>query len=362
MPATLSDIAKYSGVSVATASLALNNKPVNDKTKQKVLHAAQRLGYQPSAMARGLRTRKTQTLGLTLCHTNLELMESIVKTAQLQNYHIITQTFEYNNPKNEQAAYETLLSGRVDGVIMWPSETGLDYARITEQFRQRNIPLVFVDRHLAGIHVPAFAFDNKRGSKMAWMHLKSLGYDPIVYLDFDVDFSSILDRREGVKDAHLATGTRWNDELNMKAIKYECLDQQVIHQALKTASNGGAILAAADHIAFAVLRQAWNAKIKIPQDMAVIGFEDTQIWLNERIGWTTCPPLSNIRMRFNEVGRQATEHLIDMIKNEKSSGEGPSEVQYIDPLLIVRESCGGKAGIYGLNEKDEMVFIEDEEY
>jgi LacI family transcriptional regulator len=363
MAATLREIANYSGVSIATASMALNNKPVNEKTRIRVIGAAKRLGYRPSALARGLRTNKTYTLGLTMCSPNLELISAIVKTAQDRNYHIITQIFTQYDLKEEVAAFESLLMRRVDGVLVWPTEDGLDYSSQIEKFRQQEIPVVMVDRHIAGIKVHSFLLDNRRGAMMGWKHLWSLGRKPIVYLDFDCEYSSILSRRQGVTDGHLATGTKWDDKFHLKVLGREGLNQALIRQAIEAAKGGGAIFAAADHIAFAVIRLARKMKIAIPDDLALIGFEDIVIWLNERVGWTTSPPLSTVRMNFGEVGQRATNFLIDLLddKIDTTSEEYRDKVCLVEPQLVVRESCGGQPGIYGPDEVGNKRFLGSEE-
>jgi LacI family transcriptional regulator len=366
MAATLKEIAQLCGVSVATASQALNNKPVNAHTRKRVFEAASRLGYQPSVLARGLRTNKTFTLGLTLGYPNLELIDSVVRTAQKAGYHVITQSFPQEamdyDEKLERQAYQDLLLRRVDGVIMWPSERVTDYFQIVDDFHRHNIPVVVVDRKLAGVNVPTVMFDNRRGARLAWLHLNRLGRDPIVYLDFTEDYSSLIARREGIRDAHLATGVRWNDANYVRVLGRNGLDTDKMRLALDHARNGGAILAGADHIAFAVLRLAAQMNIRIPEEMALVGFEDVVIWLKERVGWTTSPPLSTVRMRFEQVGRDATELLLSMIDHKNEMLPHSEETHFIEPQLVLRKSCGGCPGIYTFADDETSVLLEQEQF
>lgn len=365
MAATLKEVAQFCGVSIATASHAMNNKLASAKTRQRVLEAADRLGYQPSSIARGLQSKKTFTLGITLGYPNLEFIDSVVRTVQKKGYHVITQSFpedEINyDEKLERQAYHDLLLRRVDGVIIWPSERINDYFQIIEDFNRNSIPVVIVDRQLPGIPAPTVMFDHRRGAKLAWLHLHKLGRNPIVYLDLGNEQSSLIARREGVRDAHLTAGVRWNDANYIRVLGRDGLDTEKISAALNYAHNGGAILAAADHIAFAVLRLATKMNIRIPDETALMGFEDVVIWLKERVGWSTSPPLSTVRMSFEKVGQQATELLLEMIstKNEVSR---PSEVHLIKPLLVVRKSCGGTPGVYEFDANDNPKLVELEQF
>lgn len=366
MSVTLKDIADYSGVSVATASLALNNKPVSPITRRKVLAAAQKLGYRPSTLARGLRTRASMTIGLAMGYPHLELMNSIFCTAQARGYQVITQPFPQQgiayDPNLELKAYACLMDRRVDGVIIWPSEAEVNYAAIMADFHRHGIPVVVVDRVLPGMNVPSFLCDNRTGSRMAWQHLYNLKRSPIIYLDHVQDCSSIRLRREGIRDAHLKNGVRWQDENLLPVVNTAGIDLDIIRKALEKAQKGGAILAATDHIAYSVLRTARQMNIRIPEDVAVLGFEDVIIWLDERVGWTTSPPLSTIRMRFDQVGAKATNHLLDILLQESPRSDmGGDKVVLVEPRLVVRNSCGGAAGIYRWQDH-QIQYMEKEKY
>lgn len=364
MAATLREIAKLSGVSIATVSQALNSKPVNEKTRLQVLKAAKQLRYRPNILARGLRLQKTYTLGFTVGALNMELLNNIVWAARDRGYQIVCQSFPQFDVEEERKVHANLLVHRVDGVLIWPSENGLDYSAIIQDYHQHNIPVVVVDKCIPGLKAPSYLFDNRRGAKMAWSHLWSLRHQPVIYLDFEDDFSSIQMRREGVRDALLNAGIRWKDEYHVAVLSKEGLNNKLIRHILESIKKtGGAIFAAADHIALGVIREAHKVGIAIPKEVALVGFEDVIVWLNERVGWTTSPPLSTIRMDFGQVGRNATDFLIDFIEQRGgSSDDFPREkVHLIEPKLVVRESCGGKPGVYGLDENDEPYWIDNEE-
>ena len=317
MKPTLKTVAQYTGVSLATASLALNNKSVVRKeTREKVLMAAQELGYHPSTLARGLRLQRTNIIGFLVCYPNLELLQAINSAAQERGFHVITQTFSAYNINEEASALGKLVSRHIDGLVMWPTEYGLDYSKHIEEFRRRNIPVVLVDRTLRNINVPSFHCDNRKGAEMAWIHLHKLGRDPIIYLDMEEDFDSILARREGITEAHFKCQARIRPENHIKVLKKNKVNQGAIKEAIERAKKGGAIFCTADHIAFSVIRQARSMNISIPDDFALVGFEDVMIWLDERVGWSTCPPLSTIRMNFHNIGIEATNYLLDKIEKK----------------------------------------------
>jgi LacI family transcriptional regulator len=223
-----------------------------------------------------------------------------------------------------------------------------------------------VDRDISGIRVPSFCFDNRRGMKLAWLHLWNLGRKPIVYVDFKKDVSTVQARREGIRDAHLEAGLRWDDKFHVKALGTldgTGLNQELIRQALEIAKGGGAILTATDLIAFAIIRMNLKLKIAMPEEVALVGFEDEVMLLKERVGWITSPPLTTVRMHFDQIGSRATEFLLDFMEKPKDTRNlsDNNKVFLIEPQLVVRESCGGQPGIYGFDKNNKICFLGEED-
>ena len=356
MAVGLKEVAALSRVSVSTASAALRGSAVNKKTKQRILKVASQLGYQPCGLARGLRLRKTNTIGLALPWTNVELMDGVLNTAGAQGYQVITEVYPEYDHQNEERVYQNLLGNRVDGAVILPADRGLNYSRVIERFRQHQIPIVSLEKVLSDMHVPSFGLDQARGAKLAWQHLIQLGRSPILFFGYVRKTTWELAKLTGVKEAQNAAGIPWREESMVEVIGPEGMNFSRIEKALAGARQGGAIFAASDHIALATIRVAHKMGIDIPKEVALVGFGDQLIGHGFRVCANTAPTISAIRSQHRDVARRATEYLLNMLDVEGSTKDQvlADYADLIDPRLVVRESCGGRPGVYGLDAQDRI--------
>ena len=376
MTVTLREVAKLSGVSVSTASAALRGAPVAERTKQHVRKVADRLGYQACELARGLRLRRTRTIGLALPWTNVEIIDSVLTVAASRGYQVLTEVYpEYSSDK-EGKVYQSLLGSRVDGVIALPGERGLNYSRVIERFRQHDAPIVVLEKSMADMHVPSFLFDHMRGAMMAWRHLLDLRRHPIVFLGYAEKTAREISKLAGMKEAHSRAGIPWQEDSVQAAMKPDGINWKVIEESLVQVRHGGGIFAASDNIALATIRVANRLGITIPRDVALVGFGDQLLGYGFRMCANTAPTVSAIRTQYGHVSRRAASFLLNLIEKkdnkevgkkngEQSAGEVDSSDQYVDltePQLVVRQSCGGEPGVYHLDSGGRMYLhsVEDE--
>ena len=369
MAVTLREVARLSGVSVSTASAALRGAPVAVRTKKHVQSVAERLGYQACELARGLRLKRTRTIGLAIPWTNVEIIDSVLNVAASRGYQVMIEVFspEYCAEKEEKV-YQSLLGNRVDGVIALPADRGLNYSRVIERFRQHNTPIVVLEKSMSDMHVPSFLFDHMRGAMMGWQHLSGLGRSPILFLGYADKTSWELSKLAGMKEAQNLAGIPWQEGSVRSAMDSDGMNLAVIEESLMEVRRGGAIFAASDHIALATIRVANRLGIAIPQDVALVGFGDQLLGYGFRMCASTAPTVSVVRTQYGHVSKRAASFLLDLIEKEDDKKGGNEDVeegsdgvdssdQYVDltePQLVVRESCGGEPGIYHLDGNGRM--------
>lgn len=211
---TLHDIARESGVSFNTVSRALNDKPdINEQTRRQVLEVAKRLDYRPNQLARGLRQRRTATIGVVIADLAnpffAEVVEGIERALALKGYSIIlANTAE--DAAREQEAVRTLVERRVDGILIAPTQRDdLALGYLT----RRGVPHCLLARFFAGTAAQAVINDDREGSRLAVAHLLARGHRRILHLNGPHYNSSARLRLEGYRLAHVEAGCPVDEDL-----------------------------------------------------------------------------------------------------------------------------------------------------
>ncbi|WP_018133516.1 LacI family DNA-binding transcriptional regulator [Effusibacillus pohliae] len=328
--ATIKDVAKLAGVAVSTASYALNNSGlVSSDTRKKVLDAARRLNYQPSGIARDLKSNKTNTVGLILPDLSgpfySELIKGIQDVTIANGYDLIAVSSI--GGKNSTAA-KFLKEKRADGVIILASN--IDENLISDAAR-KDMPVVLLDKRIEAEYVLNIQVDNEGGAYKAVEHLVSLGRNEIAYLSGPSNSFDNSKRFEGYKKAlrdhgipfsgHLLYQGNFTKEGGNHAAKLMLLQNRLPE----------AIFAANDEMAIGAMEVLKQAGINIGQEIAIVGFDDIQ--LAEYVQ----PPLTTIRQPMREMGSLAAQQIFRAL-----NGDFSSNFILLETELIIRESCGGK--------------------
>lgn len=334
---TRNDVARLAGVSSATVSYVMNNgpRPVSPETRQKVMQAIKELGYQPNAVARNLRRRKTNTLGLIIPDTSntyfAEVAQGIESVAYEKDFTLI---FCHSNYDLERELHyvKHLYTERAMGVILIPATSSLEPVN---RLLDYNIPTIILDRYAEGIQVPSVVAKNFEGGFLATQHLIALGHTRIGCIAREVELTHSQERVRGYLEAMQQAGLfhdrRWiapgghRMENGKNAINY----------LLGLDTPPTAVFAYNDIMAIGALRALHEHGLQVPLDFSVVGFDD----ITEAS--FTCPALTTIRQAKFEMGRHGVELLLHLISG--GTAETIDQVPPLEVQLIERESTGPAA-------------------
>lgn len=330
---TIHDIAKELNIDSSTVSRALSNNPrVKQKTKDKILEKANEMGYQRNLLASSLRNNKTNTIGVIVPRISRHFFSSAIagieETAYEAGYNvIICQSLEQLN--REQKIANTLSANRVDGVLISISmeTTDSDYLKI---FKKNGTPLVFFDRH---IDIPGNSnviIDDFQGGFDATEHLLLQGCKKIAHFSGPQELEIYKNRFKGYQSAL----EKHNIELdNNLVIPSKLMEIDGIESAKKLLSKRtpiDGIFSSNDTAAISALQYLKGEGIKIPEDIAIVGFS------NEPISSVIEPSLTTIDQPGFEMGKIATNLLLAQINNK--SNTIVAETILLKPVLIQRNS------------------------
>jgi len=340
MTATIYDLAREAGVGIATVSRCLNNHPaVARDTRRRVLAIARRLHYQPHANAQRLASSRTNTFAAIIpFFTNyffVQILQGIQDRALELGLDIVLHGVTEPTHADEALA-RSLQRGRVDGVLYFSMPIPETYA---PRIRQRRLPIVLVDGYhpwFDSIHV-----ENRRGAFLATEHLLGLGHRHVALISGRPSARPSLERLAGYRDALRAHGIPF-DRSRVFVPHSTRLDgfaeeagRETMRQLLQSRRGGDpitAVLVASDIQAIGALEEAHRAGIRVPEDLAMLGFDD--IDLARHLG------LSTMRQPLLEMGVLALNQLHRRISDPTLP---PSVVSFV-PELVVRRTCGGRAG------------------
>lgn len=322
--ATIRDVARLAEVSVASASRAMNGHgSVTPETREKVLTAARLLRFVPHSGARSLSTRRTDTVGLVLPDLYgeffSELIRGVDQAARSRGLHLLVSNS--HGDAEEAVLAMRSMRGRVDGLlVMSPHVDGVALADNIDD----GLPIVLMNTDAAGDRFPAFRVDNFGGAHAVTRHLIEIGRRRIAHIAGPAENYEARERRRGY-DAALAGA---QTPMVIEGDFTEESGQRATLELVTGSIKPDAIFAANDMMAVGCLLALREAGLRVPEDIAVAGFDD--IPLARLID----PPLTTARIRISELGRSALEHLARSI--EGSEDEATFETAH--PELIVRGS------------------------
>ncbi len=336
MSVTIYDLAREAGVGIGTVSRCLNNHPsVSAETRAKVLAVARRLNYQPHPHAQRLASRKTNTFSAIIPYfTNyffVQVLQGIQDKASELGFDIVL--YGVNHPS--QAEYylrRSLQRGRVDGVLYFSMSLPESYSA---KFKQMELPLVMVDN--SHPEFDSIRVKNLEGAMEATRHLLSLGHREIAMINGSLQTHPGRERLEGYRTALSDHGVRFSEErLFISTVaKQDGFSREGGREAMKRlldARVGGtgitAAFVASDIQALGALEVAREHGVRIPEDIAIVGFDDIE--LAQYGGLTT------MRQPMHEMGVLAVSKLMSRIKEPNA----PPTLTTFLPDLIIRESCG----------------------
>jgi len=329
---TIKDVARQAGVSVGTASQALRGSPaVREATRRRVLVVAKRLRYQPSALARGLVTRRTHTVGLLISDIAnpffIRAVRAVEDVAQENGYNVILCNTD-EDPAKETQYLRVLMEKRVDGIIL--ATTGAS-RRAVREIRWRRIPLVLFDRELPGVATNVVKVDGILGGRLATQHLLDLGHRRIGIIHGPRDRSTGAERLEGYLAALRVANVRPAAELIHEGNFKQDSGHRLTRALLEMSRPPTALFCTNNLMTVGALRALREANVRIPDDLSLVGYDDMEWWT------LTHPPLTTVGQPVYDLGREAMRLLLMQIGQEKV--RRPQRV-VLKPELILRDSCG----------------------
>jgi LacI family transcriptional regulator len=331
---TISDVAQLAGVHRSTAARALSPSAsgmLKPETVTRVARAAERLGYSTNTLARGLRTSRSQTVGVLLPDLNNPLFPPIVRgieDALLPRGYTALIASTDNDAERERIYFHALLSRQVDGFII---ATARDQDCVLDEAGARGIAVVLVNRTDTARGFPMVTGDDREGVRAAVRHLADLGHRRIVHLAGPDGVSSATTRRSAFREtiADLAIPAEDAPVLPCSAFT-EDAGRSAAEQILARSPRPTAIFAANDLIALGALRAIRAHGLSCPQDISVVGFNDM------RFADAFDPPLTTVHVPHQLMGAEAGRLLLDQLGLPEPVGKS-----ILLPLtLAVRASTG----------------------
>jgi len=337
-PVTIKDIGKALGLSTSTVSRALRGSyEISSETKKQVLEYAEKVNYRPNPIALSLKERRSSSIGVVVCEiaNNFfsQTINGIESIAYNRGYHVIISQ-SHESYEREVVNVDHLASRSVDGLLVSLSSETTDVSHFIK-LHEKGLPIVFFDRVTNEIVTHKVIADNYKAAYDATVHLVNKGYKRIAHITSAPFLSITKERLEGYKNALLENGLPFNEQY----VKY-CSHGGMIVEEIEAALNNllkikqkpNALITAGDRITVGGLKAIKNIGLKIPDDIAVVGFT------NSNIPELMSPTLTTIRMPAFEMGRVATELLIQMIESKKAITE--FETRVLQTEFTIRESSG----------------------
>lgn len=328
MPATIVDVARRAGVSIATVSRVIHHSLlVNETTRARVQQAIAELNYAPNAVARGLVTRRTQAIGLVI--TSMAdpffppLVDGVEEEALNHGFSVLLCTSN-NDPAREMALVRLLKERRVDAIIVAASRVGSLYH---EHLQEIKVPLVLINNEQSGAYTHTIGSDDVAGGRLATSYLIGLGHRRIAYLHGPLSKQSNHDRFRGYEAALHENGLAPAAGLTVSGDGLAEGAQRAMAMLLRREPPPTAVVCFNDLTAIGALRAVHAAGLAVPASMSVIGYDD--IYLAAYIE----PPLTTIAQETRELGQRALAMALDLLAGR----ETPSVL--LPPRLVERMSC-----------------------
>jgi len=330
---TLENIGELVGVSVTTVSRVLNGHSkkyrISDGTREKVQHAARELGYLPDQLARALRTRRTNTIGLVIPDISNPFFSTIARNIEIQARKNGTSIILSDSQEDTQLEIESLRllqSRKVDGLIICPVGEECEHLKSIQHSGQ---PMVIIDRYFPDLECAYVVSDNYQGTMDAMSYLFDMNHKSIGFIQGRVNTSVNMDRIRGYRDAHL----KYQITLDESLIVGDSFGKRNGYIGTKLLLNKKprptAIFAASNLISLGAMTAVQEEGLRIPEDISLISFDD------QPYSEYLATPMTTVSQQTSEAGEIAFRLLQTQIKGE---GEHSKEGIVLPTELVYRKS------------------------
>jgi LacI family transcriptional regulator, repressor for deo operon, udp, cdd, tsx, nupC, and nupG len=328
----IKDVAKLANVSTATVSRVLRNAGnVKEETRKRVLEAIEKLHYQPNVLGRNLRRMETETILVVVPDMTNPFFSKVlrgIESVAIQNGYRVLLGDTQNNVRLEEEYLNLLRQKQVDGTIFLTARINKE---LMEEMSQQ-FPIVLACEYLEGATIPTVSIDNISSARKATEHLIKLGHRRIAHLSGPMNIILSRDRLRGYQQAMMQYELDVDPVLIQEGdFSYES-GYNLTLKLLALKNTPTAIFAANDEMAIGAIKAIRKLSLRVPDDIAVVGFDDI------KIASIFEPNLTTISQPMFEIGEKAMNLLLQLMEGKKLDRR-----QFVlEDRLIVRDSCGGK--------------------
>lgn len=333
--ATIKDVAREANVSVATVSRVFNDSgPVSEDTRQRIRDVAERLRYFPHGGARSLITSKTSTLGVLLPDLYGEFFSEVIRgmdqAAQRSGYHLLVSSS--HDAKEEIEAAMRAMRGRVDGLVAMSPH--LDASSLVANVPS-TLPVVLLNCAVNGDTYDALTIENRRGAQAMVRHLVDLGHQRIAIITGAEGNYDAAERLHGYRRAMREAGISPPNEWEITGDFTETSGYRAVGALLALQPRPTALFAANDSMAIGAMSGLREAGLRVPDDIAVAGFDDIPM------ARYMSPPLTSVHVDIAELGSRAVRTLLHAVEEKNAHAR---RHQRVATTLVIRRSCGASSG------------------
>jgi DNA-binding LacI/PurR family transcriptional regulator len=325
----MKDVARLANVSVSTVSRVINSSiPVDEATRLRVEKAIQQVNFKPNLIARSLRMKSTNLIGVVVPELQHETFTSFIKfaeeSAEARGYNLVIGSTN-TNPETEERFIENLIRRNIDGIIF---SRVSDHSRVLKLIDRTKIPIVIIDRSLAREDIPAVVLDNYGAGAMAAGHLLSLGHLSFACITGPLDISINRERLAGFRDTIMTGGGRLDERYIFEGnFKYDSGGRGADF-LLDTGADFTAVWAQNDYMAIGAMNRLAARGFSIPGDISIMGLD------NIEHSWMIMPALTTMAQPF----RQMCESAVDLIVKASRKETTDASRIVLGPELVIRET------------------------
>ncbi|CAG1011453.1 Catabolite control protein A [Anaerolineales bacterium] len=333
---TIKDVAQAAGVSTQTVSRVMNKfSYVSEETRQRVEEVVEQLGYNPSTLARSLIQQRSYTLGVVtfgLRHIGpSRTLNGVADKADELGYMLLMKELDNFASNRIDDVIDSLLARQVDGIIWVAPEIGDNHAWLDERMDKIPVPVLFLAmRPREGIF--SVATDNFQGGAMAIRHLLDCGRKKIGHISGPLSWWEADERKRGWRETLSAAGLDAPECHCSEGNWSSASGEQAFIQLLEAFPEMDAVFVGNDQMALGVLREASRRGISIPDQLAVVGFDN----IPESAYFY--PSLTTIAQDLQLLGEQAAQSVVEMIQSRQQGWTMTAQSKFIHPTLVIRES------------------------
>ena len=334
--ATIKQVAKSAGVSTQTVSRVINDRPdVAPETRERIQRVIEAMDYEPSALARSLIQQRSFTLGVVTAGLKFigpsRTLNGITSMAEELGYALLLEELPRFDTEEIKPLLRSLLSRHVDGIVWAVPEVGDNRRWIEEILADVPVPVVFLTMQ-SRPGISTVSVDNYPGGVLATQHLLEQGHRHIGHISGPLDWWEARQRKQAWQDTLEKAGIKVADGQWAEGNWSSSSGETAFEQLRRTFPGMDAVFVANDQMALAVLRTANCGGIRIPHDLAVVGFDN---FAESAYFW---PSLTTVNHNHHELGCRAVQEVVSQIEAVRRDIKVEPKIIMLTPELVIRES------------------------